>query len=199
MTPLRRNWRVQPLTLAVATVLLVACNGNVDRTSARQSPSANPPTPYRLSTHCGVLEIQFDGRRFYLESMNPADVLVGLDQPDDVGTMVLLSPHVVAFHDPAGHFIRFVDTPPGEIGKPYPFTAYLSSTDRLIDERFAGRVWHALGSLPGAVGPRSANGQDISTPVTGTFTLLSIDRATFMTSNGTEVPYVRSAPGFGCD
>ena len=159
----------------------------------------NVSYPYRLSTHCGVLEIRFDGRVFYLESLNPADVPVGLDQPLDTGTMVLLSAHVAEFRDAAGHSIRFVDSPPGLIGQAYPFTAQVSSSNQLIDAKFAGRVWHASGTLPGVSGPPYGNGQDRFTAVRGTLTLVPGDRATFATPNGATVEFVRIDPIPGCD
>jgi hypothetical protein len=152
-----------------------------------------------LSTHCGVLEIRFDGRVFYLESINPADVLVGLDQPEDIGTMVLLSAHLAVFQDAAAHSIRFVDSPPGLIGKAYAFTVYVYPGDRLIDVRFAGRPWHALGTLPGVSGPPYGNGRDTSTAVAGLMTLVSGSRATFLTPNGSTVEFVRTNPVPGCD
>ena len=159
----------------------------------------NVSYPYRLSTHCGVLEIRFDGRVFYLESINPADVLMGLDQPEDIGTMVLLSAHLAVFQDAAAHTIRFVDSPPGLIGTAYPFTVHIYPGDRLIDVRFAGRTWHTMGTLPGVSDPPYGNGRDTSTAVAGRMTLVSGSRATFMTPNGTTVEFVLTNPPLGCD
>jgi hypothetical protein len=146
-----------------------------------------------------VLEIRFDGRVFYLESINPADVLMGLDQPENIGTMALLSAHLAMFRDAAGRTSRFVDSPPGLIGKAHPFTVYVYPGNQLIDVRFAGRTWHALGTLPGETGPPYGNGQDRSTAVTGSMTLVSSDKATFVTASGTTVEFVRTNPVLGCD
>jgi hypothetical protein len=203
---------VRRLLAAVATiVLLAACGSANDRPgTVRANPcnadgcsgpgaQVNVAYTYRLSTHCGVLEIRFDGRVFYLESINPAAVLVGLDQPEDIGTMALLSAHLAVFQDAAGHTVRFVDSPPGSIGKAYPFTVYVYPGDQLIDVRFAGRTWHALGTLPGVSGPRYGNGQDRSTAVTGNMTLVSRDKAAFVTPSGSTVEFVRANPVLGCD
>jgi hypothetical protein len=196
----------------LAIVMLSACCGGASDPHATvpgdpcvsegcNAPGAqlNVSYPYRLWTHCGVLEIRFDGRVFYLESLNPADVLVGLDQPQDTGTMVLLSAHLAEFRDAAGHSIRFVDTWPGLIGQAYPFTARISTSNQLIDARFAGRVWHASGTLQGVSGPPYGNGQDRFTAVNGRLTLVSTDRATFATPNGTTVEFVRIDPVVVCD
>lgn len=199
------------LTALSTTVLLSACCGGSVPSTAQVNPCIsevgcatpgaplNVTYPYQLSTHCGVLEIRFDGRVFYLESLNPADVLVGLDQPIDAGTMVLLSTHLAEFRDTAGHSIRFVDSWPGLIGQSYPYTAQVSSSNQLRDARFAGRLWHALGILPGVSGPPYGNGQDRFTEVPGSLTLVSADRATFTTPSGLAVEFVRTDPIRVCD
>jgi hypothetical protein len=94
----------------------------------------NVAYPYRLHTHCGVLGAPFDGRAFYVEAVDPATVTRGLDNPEDVGTMTLLSPHAAVFRASSGALIRFVDALPGVIGRPYPFRVYvLSGGNHLID------------------------------------------------------------------
>jgi hypothetical protein len=194
------------LTALTAVVLVAACSSANDppgmvQASGRSSNWApvNVSSPYRLSTHCGVLEISFDGRLFYLESLNPADVLGGLDQPEDAGTMVLHSAHVAEFHTAAGHTIHFVDSWPGVIGNAYPFTVHVLPGNRLRDEPFAGRMWHASGTLPGVSGPPFGNGQDRFTAVAGCLTLVSADQATFVAPDGTTVEFVRTNPVPGCD
>lgn len=199
------------LTALSAVVLLAACCSGGDRpatvpgnpciSEGCPAPGAqlNVSYPYSLSTHCGVLEIRLDGRVFVLEALNPADVLVGLDQSTDTGTMVFLTAHLAEFRDTAGHTIRFVDSYPGLIGKAYPFTARVYPGNQIIDGRFAGREWHASGTLPGVSGPPYGNGQDRFTAVTGTLTLVSADRATFATPNGATVEFVRVDPIPGCD
>jgi hypothetical protein len=144
-----------------------------------------------LHTHCGVLGTRFDGRDFYVEAVDPSTVTSGLNNPEDLGTMTLVSSHVAAFRTSAGNIIRFVDSPPGVVGQPYPFRAYvLSGGNHLIDRGFAGRLWRALGTLPGVVGPPYGNGQDRFTVVDGTMTLNGVDAPTFRTSTGAQVQFV---------
>ncbi len=191
-------------TLFTALLLLTACgNANSQAASdhvgpcdpyACQGPGAvlNVAYPFQLPTHCGVLEARFDGRAFYVESLYPADLPSDLDQPIDTGTMVLVSTHRALFHDPAGHEIHFVDSPPGVIGQEYPFTVHvLAGGNQTIDERFAGRVWHPEGTLAGVNGPPYGNGHDAYTVVRGSLILLSEDRAVFTTPNGASVAFAR--------
>jgi hypothetical protein len=164
-------------------------------------PGAQPNAtyPYRLNTHCGVLGIRFDGRPFYVEAMDPSTVAIGLDNPEDVGTMTLLSPHTAVFRAAVGKQIRFVDAPPGVIGEPYPFRVLvLSGGNQLIDRGFAGRLWHAEGVLPGITGPPlGPKGQDAVTAVDGTMTLTGPDTAVFR-SGAAEVRFAQVGP-VGCD
>jgi hypothetical protein len=112
--------------------------------------------------------------------------------------MVLLAAHLAEFQDPAGHHIRFVDSPPGVIGKAYPFTVHvLAGGNQLIDERFAGRVWHPQGTLPGVSGPPYGNGHDAYTTVSGSLTLASADQAIFVAPSASAVTFVRMQEG--CD
>jgi hypothetical protein len=110
--------------------------------------------------------------------------------------MVLLSAHLAEFRDPAGHHIRFVDSPPGVIGKAYPFTVHvLAGGNQLIDERFAGRVWHPQGTLRGVIGPPYGNGHDAYTTVSGSLTLASADQAIFVAPSASAVTFVRIQVG----
>lgn len=191
-------------------VILTACGTVAGRASTGQTSPCNGYTcegavaqgnvayHYQLGTHCGVLEARFGGRFFYPESLYPSEIPPGLDQPMDSGTMTLLSAHLALFQDPAGHSIRFVDSPPGEIGKAYPFSVHvLAGGSALIDERFGGRLWHPQGTLPGVSGPPYGNGHDAWTIVPGSLTLMSVDNAVFHTAGGATVNFVR-AP-FLCD
>jgi hypothetical protein len=148
-----------------------------------------------LHTHCGVLGTRFDGRSFFVEAADPSTVASGLNNPDDLGTMTLVSSHVALFRAASGSVIRFVDSPPGVIGQPYAFRVYvLSGGNQLIDRGFAGRLWRALGTLPGVVGPPYGNGQDRFTVVDGTMTLSGPDAAVFRTSTGAQVQFVPAGP-----
>jgi hypothetical protein len=143
-----------------------------------------------LHTHCGVLGTRFDGRIFYVEAVDPSTVTNGLNNPEDLGTMRLVSSHLAVYRAASGTVIRFVDSPPGVIGHPYTFRVFvLSGGNRLIDRGFAGRLWRALGTLPGVVGPPYGNGQDRFAAVDGTMTLGSPDAAVFQTSTGAQVQF----------
>ena len=147
---------------------------------------------YQLPTHCGVLATRFDGRDFYVSSLYPADLPAGLDQPTDTGTMALLSDSVAMFNDPAGRQIQFVDSPPGLIGKAYPFTVHvLAGGDQLSDEKFAARLWRPRGTLPGVSGPSYGNGY---TAVAGTMTLASEGLSVFSALGEPTVTFQRTAP-----
>jgi hypothetical protein len=191
--------------LLVSIVILTACGSGMGRPGGGQTNPCNAYScdgqgaqlnvayRYQLPTHCGVLETQFDGRVFYVESLYPSDLPPGLDGPVDLGTMTLLGAHLALFQDPAGHSIRFVDSPPGIIGNAYPFTAHvLAGGNTLIDEHFAGRLWHPQGTLPGVSGPPYGNGHDAWTSVSGTMTLLSGDKSVFRSEGGTTVDFART-------
>jgi hypothetical protein len=165
------------------------------------SPGAqlNTAYPYRLFTHCGVLGTRFDGRSFYVQAVDPSTVTIDLNNPEDLGTMTLRSPHLAVFVTSRGRSIQFVDSPPGVVGQPYPFhVLVLSGGNQLIDRPFAGRLWRAQGSLPGVVGPPYGNGQDRFTQVDGTLTLTDPDTAVFRGAAGGQVRFVAVQPG-GCD
>jgi hypothetical protein len=164
-------------------------------------PGAQPNAAYsyRLNTHCGVLGTRFDGRPFYVEAIDPSAVTIGLDNPEDVGTMTLLSPHVAVFRAAAGKQIRFVDAPPGVIGQPYPFRVLVQSGgNQLIERGFAGRRWQAEGALPGITGPPAGpKGQDAVAEIDGTMTLTGPDAAVFRSGSGAQVRFVVMGP-VGC-
>lgn len=180
------------------------------RSSEQKAPSPNPcprvtcdapgtrvnfSYPYRLFTHCGVLETRFDGRAFYIAAIDPDSVTGGLNDPEDVGTMMLVSPHVAVFRSASGNLIRFVDSPPGVTGRAYPFRILVQSGGNQLNEsRFAGRLWRAQGTLPGVTGPPYGNGQDRFTVVNGTMTLTGQQTAVFRSSTGTEVQFVDEGP-----
>jgi hypothetical protein len=196
---------VRQVGLLVSIVILTACGSGMGRPGSGQADPCNAYScdgqgaqlnvayRHQLPTHCGVLETQFDGRVFYVKSLYPSDLPPGLEGPTDLGTMTLMGAHLALFQDPAGHSIRFVDSPPGVIGNAYPFTAHvLAGGDTLIDEHFAGRLWHPQGTLAGVSGPPYGNGHDAWTPVPGTMTLLSGDKSVFRTDGGTTVDFARA-------
>ncbi len=207
------------LAYLIAAVAFAACGTAserpaVDPSFKARSPGQNPCSgytcdgpeaqpnvayPYRLHTHCGVLGTRFDGRPFYVEAMDPSTVTSGLNNPEDLGTMTLLSPHMAVFRAAAGNQIRFVDAAPGILGQPYPFRIFvLSGGNQLIDRGFASRLWRAQGSLPGVIGPPYGNGQDRFTEVGGTMTLTGADTAVFRSHSGAQVRFTLVGP-VGCD
>ena len=111
----------------------------------------------------------------------------------------MLSAHTAEFVDIAGHRIRFVDAPPGQLNLPYPFKVHvLSGGNQLIDEPFAGRRWRTLDTLPGVFGPPYGTGRDTYTTVSGTFTLESDSQATFRSDAGA-IAHFTALPPSGCD
>jgi hypothetical protein len=153
--------------------------------------------PHTLSSHCGpVLSTEFDNRTFYQDDFSPARVPTGRESTnryeDPKGTMTLLSERVAEYLDSTGYTIRFVDYYPGEEGRSYPLQVHvLSGGNRLLDVSFAGRRWHTEDTLPGVTGPPYGDGRDRSTMVAGTFTLLSADRADFVSAAGARLHFSR--------
>jgi hypothetical protein len=185
---------------------------------ARPAAAAQPAVPpahrtgaqigvahlHTLSTHCGpVLSTEFDNRTFYQDDFSPARAAIRdpvvesnsrFGDPQE-GTMTLLSEHVAEYLDSTGYFIRFVDYYPGEEGRGYPLQVHvLSGGNRLLDVSFAGRRWHTDDTLPGVTGPPYGDGRDRSTVVAGTFTLLSADRADFVSAAGAGLRFTRLGP-----
>ena len=191
--------------LVVVALLLAGCDWGGTR-SVKAPPTPTPTftavsQPFRLFTHCGILTTYIAGRTFYLAELYPARVSL-LGNPGDPmvsGTMIMLSPHVARFSDPAGNQVLFVDQLPGALNTPYPFTVHvLSGGYNLIDEQFAGRHWHTTEPLPGVVGPPYGNGMDRFTVVDGTFTIVDAEDAIFRSDAGGVVHF--TALGFvGCD
>ncbi|HVS06253.1 MAG TPA: hypothetical protein VHK65_08815 [Candidatus Dormibacteraeota bacterium] len=113
--------------------------------------------------------------------------------------MTLLSPHVAAFVDHAGNRVLFVDQVPGTLNTPYPFAVgVMSGGNQIGDVHFAGRRWHTLETLPGVTGPPYGNGQDRSTNVGGTFTIVDADRGVFRSYAGAVLQFT-ALPQAGCD
>ena len=188
----------------IVIVILTGCGSVMGRPGSGQADPCNAYScdgqgaqlnvayRHQLPTHCGVLETQFDGRVFYVQSLYPSDIPRGLDGPTDLGTMTLQGAHLALFQDPAGHSIRFVDSPPGVIGQSYPFEVHvLAGGNALVDEHFAGRVWHPQGTLPGVSGPPYGNGHDANTTVPGSISLRSADEAAFRAAGGATVSLAR--------
>lgn len=159
--------------------------------------------PHTLYTHCGLLSTEFDNRTFYVDDFYPARVSMGRESSnrygDAKGTMTLLSEHVAEYLDSTDYTIRFVDYYPGEEGRGYPLQVHvLSGGNRLLGVSFAGRRWHTDDTLPGVTGPPYGDGRDRSTVVAGIFTLLSADRADFVSAAGGRLRFTRLGPQ-GCD
>jgi hypothetical protein len=192
------------LAVTVGAMLIAGC-GEAATTSARPSAAAtaaiSQPQPFNLFTHCGILTTYFAGRTFYLAEVYPSRVQVSTDpgMPEVPGTMTLLSPHVAAFVDHAGNRVLFVDQLPDALNTPYPFTVgVMSGGNQIGDEQFAGRRWHTAETLPGVVGPPYGNGQDRSTSVGGTFTIIDAEDGVFRSYAGA-VLHFSALPPAGCD
>lgn len=77
--------------------------------------------PYELYTHCGIRDAYFDGRLWVAKpvlsdgSDNPPE---GWDNPDDVGTMRLVSPDAATFDNAAGRTAKFAPAPKGYAVEP---------------------------------------------------------------------------------
>jgi hypothetical protein len=169
--------------------------------SSGNATVAQHPQPFNLFTHCGILTTYFAGRVFYLAELYPARVHVSGNpgNPEVAGTMTLLSPHAAVFADPEGDRILFVDQVPGALGTPYSFAVHvMSGGSQLSDEPFAGRWWHTSETLPGVTGPLYGNGQDRSTLVSGSFTIVDAQHALFRTQAGAILHYT-ALPLAGCD
>ncbi len=119
--------------------------------------------------------------------------------PQVTGTMTLLSPHVAAFVDPAGNRVLFVDQLPGALNTPYPYVVrVMSGGNQIGDEQFAARHWHTAETLPGVTGPPYGNGQDRSTSVGGTFTIIDTYDGVFRSQAGALLHFT-ALPQVGCD
>jgi hypothetical protein len=154
-----------------------------------------------LFTHCGILTTYIGGRTFYLAELYPARVSFQSNpgSPEVSGSMTMLSAHVGRFSDSAGNQILFVDQQPGSLNTPYPFVIHvMSGGNQLSDEQFAGRHWHTTETLPGVTGPPYGNGQDRSTIVGGTFTIIDAGDAVFRSDAGAMVHFAALPPA-GCD
>ena len=191
------------LGLVVVALLVAACDTEVTPSLKASTPTPAPAfipvsQPFRLFTHCGILTTYFAGRTFYLAELYPARVPY-LGNPMVAGTMTLLSPHVAAFVDSAGNRILFIDELPGALNTPYPYAVHvMSGGNQLSDEQFAGRHWHTVETLPGVTGPPYGNGQDRSTSVGGTFTIIDTDDGVFRSQAGALLHFTAIPPA-GCD
>lgn len=167
--------------------------------AAPQAGGASAAFPFQLLTHCGILRTVVQGRVFYLTELSPARITARFDEPVTDGVMTLVTPDLAEFRTHYGDLIDFTDQLPGEIERPYPFQVHvLSGGNTLIDEQFAGRIWHPLDTIPGVTGPPYGNGRDASAPVDGTFTIQTDDHALFRSRSGALVRFVAVPPG-GCD
>src|ERR1700674_3509086 len=198
------------LAVTVAA-MLIAGGVEAATTTAKPSAAATPPIsqpqplisqpqPFNLFTHCGILTTYFAGRTFYLAELYRARVpVMDPGRPEVLGTMTLLSAHVAAFVDHMGNRVLFVDQLPGALDTPYAFVAHvMSGGNQISDEQFAGRRWHTPETLPGVTGPPYGNGQDRSTNVGGTFTIVDADHGVFRNGAGAMLHFTALPPA-GCD
>lgn len=117
-----RAWFPWVLGVAAAAVAIVA--GQLLGTAASPVPahpgaspaaaapapaSSAPPAPYVLLTHCGIDEARIGDT--YYEADHPLLVdygpPAGWDNPEQTGTMTLLSSSRAVFRDDAGHTVYF--------------------------------------------------------------------------------------------
>ena len=198
------------LAITVAAMLMAGCGGAATTTAkpsavataaiSQSQPFNSQPQPFNLFTHCGILTTYFAGRTFYLAELYPARVpVMDPGRPEVPGTMTLLSAHIAAFVDHAGNRVLFVDAFPGAVNTPYPFAVgVMSGGNQIRDEQFAGRRWHTAETLPGVAGPPYGNGQDRSTSVGGTFTIIDAEDGVFRSYAGA-VLHFTALPLTGCD
>jgi len=77
---------------------------------AQTRPSAAKSVPYDLYTHCGITEARV-GNRFFVAvrplSDGAGNPPAGWGNPDQPGTMTLVSPAEAVFTDSAGHRVVF--------------------------------------------------------------------------------------------
>ena len=87
-----------------------------DATGSVDDPSVGVAYPFRLYTHCGILSARFGGRLWRAQppltdgSGNPPK---GWDNPQQAGTMRLLSRDEAEFEAASGQRARFVPLTPG--------------------------------------------------------------------------------------
>ena len=118
-------------TVMLAALLVAAVTGcaSLPRTSAGASHIVHPatvtgnaPVPYTLYTHCGIYAAKIGGRWFVADhplsdgSGNPPP---GWGNPDQPGTIRMLSATAAEFRDSLGHVVRF-HLPAGAAGPAGP-------------------------------------------------------------------------------
>ena len=77
---------------------------------AAGTPAAGTPVPYTLYTHCGIDEANISGRWFEADhplSDGNGNPPPGWGNPDQPGTMRMLSATTAEFRDSLGHVVRF--------------------------------------------------------------------------------------------
>ncbi|WP_229071960.1 hypothetical protein [Actinoplanes sp. DH11] len=98
----------------VAVVVMVAITAGCGRSEPPEvAPTAtalSEAVPFVLRTHCGIVETKFDGR--YYEAVPPLsdgqeNPPPGWDNPEQSGTMQIISPTEAEFRDAAGHVVLF--------------------------------------------------------------------------------------------
>ena len=104
---------------AVAWMLVLTGCGSAQQATSGVSGGASPVStsssvPYSLYTHCGIDWASIDGRWYRASpplsdgSGNPP---AGWGNPDQQGTIQVISDTEAEFTDPAGHHVRFVLQP----------------------------------------------------------------------------------------
>ena len=100
----------------ILAVLLAAASAgcaNPGQAPAGPSQSAHPgttPVPYDLFTHCGIDEANIAGRWFEADhplSDGNGNPPAGWGNPDQPGTITMLSATTAEFRDSLGHAVRF--------------------------------------------------------------------------------------------
>jgi len=103
------------LVTAVAMLLATAGCEPADRSVGAPTATENLGGPseavtFSLRTHCGIDETKFEGR--YYEALKPlsdgqGNPPAGWGNPNQIGTMQILSATEAEFRDPAGHVVLF--------------------------------------------------------------------------------------------
>jgi hypothetical protein len=114
-SPKEQHMKTQALAAVAGMLVLAGCGtanqaaGNAS--AGRPRASVSPAVPYLLYTHCGIDWTRVDGRWYRASpplsdgSGNPPS---GWGNPDQQGTIQMVSGTEAEFTDSAGHHVRFV-------------------------------------------------------------------------------------------
>ena len=148
---------------------------------------------WQLNVHCGVDEVDIDGRAFYVDrptGLRSSDVGAEGGPPVIDGTMNLVYADEAVFHGDNGIAITFVDHLPVVVGQAYSVSVIARPDAPLDSVFFAGGLFVQAGLLSGHLA------QGTSGTLNGTMTLIDRDHAT-LALDGASIRYVRSGP-VGC-